>query len=268
MVHQFFCGVRYHQDLYYEEDEDSEFETLAIPSDEEIRHINEVPVQKTTKKGNSSSNVAMTHKPKLPPKPKWNPAMDISQINNGDEHLRKRTQTFEKKEITTSIPAVKSNEKPTLPKQLSLQPQKMVAHQKDTNGHKSDSGTLSHPTCSNPPSLLNNLYQPSNLSNLKIVDDSSTPSSPDIGTKKNVELIPFAKNTDKSTSPDTTERNTTPLADNSAKEDRDMFKSLSIDSGEREVISDGEDDVMEEDHNEKIVDLPEGDEETAKGKLE
>ena len=252
--------------MYYEEDEDSDFETLGIPSDEETRHINEVPLQKGTKKDNSRSSAATMHKPKLPPKPKWNPGMDLSQINNNDEHMRKITQV-EKEGITTSMPAVKSSEKPSMTKQLSLQPQKMVAPQKDTtNVHTNDSGTCSVPTCNNQPSLLNNSYQPSSLSNLKFGDDS-TPNTPDVVKKDvelpNVELIPFAAE-DQSTSPETAKTNST---SHSTKEDGEMFRSLSIDSGEHEVISDGEDNALEENHDE-IVELPDGDEETAKGKLE
>lgn len=259
---------RYHQDLYYEDD-DSDFETLGIPSDEETRHINEVPLEKESKKRSNSGTVAMTHKPKIPPKPKWTPAMDLSQVNNSDENLRKRTQVL-KKEITASMPAVTSGEKPSLPKQLSLQPQKMVASLKDTNINTPDD-SKAVTTCNEKSSLLNNSYQPSNLSNLKFGDGSSTPNTPDAAVKKNVELTSFATVTaeDKNASPETTKTNNgTPHSGNSTKEDGDVFGSLSIDSGEQdEVISDGEDEVVEENHDE-MVDLPDGDEETAKGKLE
>lgn len=265
-------GNRYHQDLYYE-DEDSDFETLGIPSDEETRHINEVPLQKGNKKGNSSNAIAMTDKPTIPPKPRWTPAMDISQINNNDESVRKRTRALEKKEITTSMPAVRNSEKPSMPKQLSLQP---IPAQRDANISTIHSGVEQTPstTCTDRPSLLNNAYQPPNLSNLKFGNDSpipNTPNSPDAIVKNsNTELVPFANAVDeKSPSPEISKTNSTPHSGNSTKlEDGEMFKSLSIDSGEHdEVISDGEDEVMEENHHDEVVELPAGDEETAKGKL-
>ena len=63
---------------------------------------------------------------------------------------------------------------------------------------------------------------------------------------------------------ETSKTNSTSHSGNSAKEDEEMFKSLSIDSGERDgSITDGGNDVIGHDD---IVELPEGDEETAKGK--
>ena len=252
--------------MYYE-DEDSEFETLGIPSDEETRHINEVPLEKGTKKDNNS--VGMTHKPKIPPKPKWTPAMDLSQLNNNEENLHKRTLTLEKKGATSSTPTISSSEKPSMAKQASLQPQKMIAFRKDTDVNASQSGTQ-HLTASNDQSsLLNNAYQPSNLSNLKFGDDSSSPNTPDAAKKKDAELVSFADTVteDVTASPEIVKTNNTSHSGNLVKEDEDVFKSLSIDSGEHdEVVSDGEDDVLEENHDE-MVDLPDGDEETAKGKI-
>jgi len=194
--------------------------------------------------------------------------MDLSQLNNHDEHSRKsRTQTLEKKKITTSVPAVKSSENPSLPKQLSLQPQQMLASQKGSNTDKSS--TSHSETCNNQSSILIDLYQPSNLSNLKIVDDMSAPNSPPGIIEKNVELASFAEATDKSNSPETARTNSTSQCEEeTAKEDEQIFKSLSIDSGEHdEVISNGEDEVLEEHHHDEI-DLPAGDEETAKGKYQ
>lgn len=256
--------------MYYE-DEDSEFETLCIPSDEETRHINEVPIEKGPKKRNSSSAGAMTHKPKIPPKPKLTPAMDLSQINSNDETVHKKTQMLEKKDRTTSMPTINSSEKPRLPKQLSLQQQKMVASLKDTSTHTapSDVHSVPLPTCNEQPLLLNSTAGSSSLSNLKY--DSPTPhTTPDAAAKKNVELTPFAnvEAEDKSTNPETTKTdNSTTHSDSPVKEDGDMFKSLSIDSGEHvEALSDVEDEVMEDNHDE-MVEVPDGDEETAKGKL-
>ena len=263
-------AIRYHQDLYYEE-EDSDFETLCIPSDEETRHINEVPIEKGPKKRNSSSAGAMTHKPKIPPKPKLTPAMDLSQINSNDETVHKRTQILEKKERTTSMPTVNSSEKPRLPKQLSLQQQKMVVSLKDTSMHTAPSEVHSVPlsACNEQPLLLNSTGESSSLSNLKY--DTPTPQhTPDASAKRNVELMPFAnvEAEDKSTNPEITKTNSsTTHSDSPVKEDGDMFKSLSIDSGEHvEVLSDEEDEVMEDNHDE-MVEVPDGDEETAKGKL-
>lgn len=256
--------------MYYE-DEDSEFETLGIPSDEETRHINEVPLQKETKKGNSSNSVGMTHKPKIPPKPKWTPAMDLSQLNNNEETLHKRTLTLEKKAATSSTPTISSSEKSSMAVQVYLQPQKMVTLQKDADVNASPSGTqqLALTTSNDQSSLLNNAYQPSNLSNLKFGDDSSSPNTPDAAKKKDAELVSFADTAteDVTASSETVKTNSTSHSGNSAKEDEDVFKSLSIDSGEHdEVVSDGENDVLEENHDE-MVDLPDGDEETAKGKI-
>ena len=256
--------------MYYE-DEDSEFETLGIPSDEETRHINEVPLQKGTKKGNSSNSVGMTHKPKIPPKPKWTPAMDLSQLNNNEENLHKRTLTLEKKATTSSAPTISSSENPPMAKQVSLQPQKMVALQKDTgvNASQSETQHLTLITSNDQSSLLNNAYQPSNLSNLKFGDDSSSPNTPDGAKKKDAELVSFADTSTENVtaSPETVKTNSTSHSGNSAKEDEEVFRSLSIDSGEHdEVVSDGENDVLEENHDE-MIDLPEGDEETAKGKI-
>lgn len=266
----------YHQDLYYE-DEDSDFETLGIPSDEETRHINEVPLQKGSKKSSSSSSVGMTHKPKIAPKPKWSPAMDISQINNSEESLQKRTQVLiKKKGVTTSTPAVtsseksSSSEKPSLPKQLSLQPQKMVASQKDTNVHAIHLEETQSLTCNDQPSLLNDVHQPSNLSNLKYGDDSTPDSNTmDVTVENKVELVSFVAVTDedKNSSAEITKTNNG--TSQSMKEDEDILRSLSIDSVEHDnVICDDDDDddddeVLKESHDE-LVDLPNGDEETAK----
>ena len=262
--------LRYHQDLYYEE-EDSDFETLGIPSDEETRHINEVPIEKGSKKRNSNSAGAMTHKPKIPPKPKLTPAMDLSQLNSNDETVRNKTQVIEKKERTTSMPTIRSSEKPTLPKQLSFQQRKMVAALKDTTIHTTPSEVhpVSLPTCNEQPLLLNNTSQSSSLSNLKY--DSPTPNNtPDAVVKKNVELTSFVSvdAEDKSTSLESTKTNNNITHSGSpVKEDGDIFKSLSIDSGEHvEPLSDEEDEVMEDNHDE-MVEVPDGDEETAKGKL-
>ena len=256
-------GIRNHQDLYYEE-EDSDFETLGIPSDEETRHINEVPLQKGAKKGNRSNLAGMTHKPKLPPKPKWNPAMDLSQLNNGDENLHKKSRTLDKKGMTSSTPAVVvvSGEKPSMPKRLSLQPKKM---QKDISIYNSPSEEpLTLTTSTDQSSLLNNSYQPSSLSDLKFSDDS-IPSTPDAAKIKDGELKSFADVAeDRNVGTETPKANSTSHSDNSTKEDEEMFKSLSIDSGEHDgTISDGENEVIAPDD---IVELPEGDEETAKGK--
>ena len=254
-------GIRYHQDLYYE-DEDSDFETLNIPSDEETRHINEVPLQKATKKGNRSRSAGMTHKPKLPPKPKWNPAMDLSQLNNGDEKLHKKSRTLDKKEMTSSTPAVVSSEKPSMPKRLSLQPEKI---QEDISIHNSQSEvSLTLTTNTEQSSLLNNSYQPSSLSDLKFSDDS-IPNTPDATKIKDGELKSFSDVAeDQDFNTETSKTNSTSHSGNSAKEDEEMFKSLSVDSGEHDgSISDGENDVIAHDD---IVELPEGDEETAKGK--
>ena len=201
--------------------------------------------------------------------------MDLSQLNNNEENLHKRTPTLQKKEATSSTPTVTSSEKPSMAKQLSLQPQKVVTSRKDTdvNTSQSEIQPLTLTTSKDQSSLLNNAYQPSNLSNLKFGDDSSAPNTPDAAKKGNAELVSFADATNTATeditaSPEMAKTNSTSHSGNSAKEDEEVFKSLSIDSGEHdEVVSDGDDDVLEENHDE-MVDLPEGDEETAKGKLE
>ena len=202
--------------------------------------------------------------------------MDLSQLNNGDENLHKRTRTLEKKEVTLSTPTVKSSEKPSMPKQLSLQPQKMIASQKDTNANTNqlETQSLTLTSSNDQSSLLNNPYQPSNLSNLKFGDDSPAPNTPNAMKKKNAELVSFADATnvateEKTASPETSKTNSTSHSGNSAKEEEEeVFKSLSMDSGEHDdVVCDGENDVLEENHDE-MVDLPEGDEETVKGKLE
>ena len=266
--------------MYYE-DEDSDFETLGIPSDEETRHINEVPLQKGSKKSSSGSSVGMTHKPKIAPKPKWSPAMDLSQINNSEESLQKRTQVLVKKKgVTTSTPAVtgseksSSSEKPSLPKQLSLQPQKMVASQKDTSVHAIHSKETQSLTCNDQPSLLNDAHQPSNLSNLKYGDDSTPDSNTmDVTVENKVELVSFVTVTDedKNSSAEITRTNNgASQSGNSMKEDGDILRSLSIDSVEHDDVicdeNDDDDEVLEKSHDE-LVDLPNGDEETAKGKL-
>ena len=250
---------RYHQDLYYEEDEDSEFETLTIPSDEETRHLNEVPISTGSKKGKEST--VMTQKPKIPPKPRLTPSMDLSQLNNVEEQSRKKT-TLTKKEITTSLPAVKSNEmNSTIPRSTSLQPHSRLLNSSNTmNSNPSATGASaelqSFVSADSNSSLLNNVYQPPNLSNLKYGEESLSP-SPEVIKKDITENIP---------SP--VIANTGSHSSGSVKEDGEIFRSLSIDSVEQDEVElddEGDDDVIVENSQGGIVDIPVGDEETAKG---
>ena len=256
--HKHIC--RYHQDLYYEEDEDSEFETLMIPSDEETRHLNEVPVNTGSKKGKEST--IMTQKPKIPPKPRLTPSMDLSQLNNTEEQLHKKT-TLTKKEITTSLPAVKRNEvKSTMSRSTSLQHQAKLPNSSNTMNSSPSTASSSvelqnYVSNDSNSSLLNNVYQPPNLSNLKYGEESLSP-SPEV-IKKGI--------SDNLSSP--VIGNTGSHSSGSVKEDGEIFRSLSIDSAEQdEVESVGDDDVMEKSQD-GIVDIPipVGDEETAKGEL-
>jgi len=252
--HKHIC--RYHQDLYYEEDEDSEFETLAIPSDEETRHLNEVPINTGSKKGKEST--VMTQKPKIPPKPRLTPSMDLSQLNNVEEQSRKKT-TLAKKEITASLPAVKNNEmKSIIPRSTSLQPHSRLLNSSNTmNLSPSASAELqSYVSADSNSSLLNNVYQPPNLSNLKYGEESLSP-SPEVIKKDITENLP---------SP--VIANTGSHSSGSVKEDGEIFRSLSIDSVEQDEVElddDGDDDVIVEKSQGGIVDIPVGDEETAKG---
>jgi len=249
---------RYHQDLYYEEDEESDFETLAIPSDEDTRHLNEVPVNTGHKKG--KDNTAMTQKPKLPPKPKLTPSMDLSQFNNGEEQRHKKN-TLTKKEVTASLPTVKSNEvKSTIPRSTSLQHQAGLPSPSSntTNSNSSTTGASTElndftSAVNSNSSLLNNVYHPPNLSNLKYGEESLSP-SPEINKKNVSENLP---------SPHIS--NTGSHSSGSAKEDGEIFRSLSIDSVDQdEIESNGGDDVLDKSQD-VIVDIPVGDEETAKG---
>jgi len=247
---------RYHQDLYYEEDEDSEFETLMIPSDEETRHLNEIPVNTRSKKGKDS-----TQKPKIPPKPRLTPSMDLSQFNNTEEQSLKKS-ALTKKEITTTLPAVKSNEvKSTISKSTSLQPQTtLLISSNAMNSSPSTAGasaeSQNYVSADSNSSLLNNVYQPPNLSNLKYGEESLSP-SPEVIKKDITENLP---------SP--VIGNTGSHSSGSVKEDGEIFQSLSIDSAEQDeadLDEDGSDEVIVDKSQDGIIDIPVGDEETAKG---
>ena len=80
--------------------------------------------------------------------------MELLQLNNGDEKLHKKSLTLDKKEMTSSTSPVVSSKKPSMPKRLSLQPEKM---QEDISIHNSQSEvSLTLTTNTEQSSLLNN----------------------------------------------------------------------------------------------------------------